>query len=105
MTDNTDTGSLTLADVKAEADATAAELARHEAAETGSGQTARTTGMGDIVIVRQGDKIAPGIIIDVREDGSLDVQTFHGDHAAHYAHKLIKVTAEAGSGDGWYWKD
>ena len=88
----------TLADIKAEADATAAELAKHEAAEAHS-----TPVMGSIVIVRHGGKKAPGIVIDVREDGSLDVQMFKGDHMPHAAHRLQKVGPEPESGDGWYW--
>jgi hypothetical protein len=89
-------GEPTLADVKAEADATRDELAKHEKGEC---QTAPV--MGSTVIVHHKGKAAPAIVVDVREDGSLDVQIFRGDHLPHAAQGLKPVAP--GNSDGWSW--
>ena len=59
--------------------------------------------MGRNVIVRSGGKCAPGIVAEVREDGSIDVQIFRADHMVHAGHSLTEVGPDAESGDGWFW--
>lgn len=59
--------------------------------------------MGRNVIVRQGSTKAPGMIVDVREDGTVDVQIFRADHMIHAAHRLSEIGPDAESGDGWFW--
>ena len=89
----------TLAGVKAEADATAAELARHEEAD----KAPQKPSLGRIVIVRQeGKDNAPGIITAVREDGTVDVQLFRADHMPHVGHRLGE-TDPKDTGAGWFW--
>lgn len=104
MTENTESGTTsgpTLEEIKAEADATRDELARHEAADLGeAGSALFAPIMGSTVIVKHSGKKAPAIVVDVREDGTLDVQIFRGDHMPHSAHAVAKA---ADDGDGWSW--
>lgn len=58
---------------------------------------------GRTVLVRHGEKTHPGMIVDVRDDGSVDVQIFRADHMTHSAHALKEVGPELESGDGWLW--
>jgi hypothetical protein len=92
----------TLAELEAEERATAEELKRHEAVDEAERKAAQKPSMGRMVIVRHGEKKVPAVIVDVREDGSIDVQAFHADHMPHSAHRLQEIDAD-GTGDGWYW--
>jgi hypothetical protein len=95
-----DSLSAQVAALKSEADTTAAELAKHEAAE----KAPQKPSLGRIVIVRQtGRDDAPGIITAVREDGTVDVQLFRADHMTHVDHRLAEVGPDAESGAGWRW--
>jgi hypothetical protein len=94
-------GGPTLEELKAEADATAAELAKHEEEDKADRSSAQKPSMGRIVIVRTAGQDYPGIVIGVRKDGSVDVQLFKGDHMPHARHGLKEKTGQ--SGDGWYW--
>lgn len=69
-----------------------------------SGQAAsKKAVLGDIVLVRlEGYRVSPAIITDVREDDSVDVQVFIGDHAQHLASSLQQASPDDDSSFGWY---
>jgi hypothetical protein len=82
-----------------------AELTKHEAADKMQQTPTRKPSMGRIVIVRHEHHVdAPGIITAVREDGTIDVQVFCGDHLPHVADRLLEIhPPEADSSSGWFW--
>ena len=93
-----DTGP-TLEQIKAEADATAAELARHEAADSATPKPS----LGRIVLVRHGKTVSPGIVTGLHEDGAIEIELFRASHINHAVSYAKEVGPDAESGDGWYW--
>jgi hypothetical protein len=58
--------------------------------------------MGRIVIVRLSGQSYPGIIVQAREDESIDVQIFKADHTLHGASAVKEVDPES-EDSGWFW--
>jgi hypothetical protein len=79
------------------------ELQQHEkeAAEQPTASKGQKPSMGRIVLVRQSGTSYPAIVVNAREDGSIDVQIFKADHTLHGAHAVREVPDEMG--DGWLW--
>jgi hypothetical protein len=81
-------------ETRAEAKADAAEAKAH---------AAQKPSVGRIVIVRHSGQGYPAIIVQVREDESIDVQIFKADHTPHGAHAVKEVDPDTEGGDGWHW--
>lgn len=90
-----------LASLAAAEAATAAELKAHEEADAAERKAAQKPTMGRTVHVRSGKQTHPAIIVEVREDGSVDLQVFKADHMQHAAHRVKEAHPE--TGDGWFW--
>jgi len=76
---------------------------KQEAGQAAS-QPKQLPSMGRIVITRREHHgTAPGIVTAVREDGSIDVQIFTGDHMTHTAESMAEVKADDESAVGWFW--
>lgn len=93
----------TLEQIKAEADATATELARHEAADAAMIKSARAPSLGRIVLVRHGKDVSPGIVTGLHADGAIEIEFFRASHINHAVSYAQEVGPDAESGDGWYW--
>jgi hypothetical protein len=87
-------------------DPTPAELAKIKADEVAAAkkkhEDAQLANMGHIVIVRLGAKLYPGIVLDVNEDDTMQVQYFLPNIGSHTHFSLPEVSADPTSGNGWF---
>jgi hypothetical protein len=85
---------------------TPAELAKIKAEEVAAAKEkhleAQAANMGHIVIVRLGEKLYPGIVLDVNEDDTFQVQYFLANIGSHTHFSLPEVSADPTSGNGWF---
>ncbi|HEX5461888.1 MAG TPA: hypothetical protein VFX20_18130 [Steroidobacteraceae bacterium] len=58
--------------------------------------------MGAPVIVRKGETVTPGIVVEEDAGHGITVQLFRGDHGVHATHHVRRVVAD-GTGDGWFY--
>jgi hypothetical protein len=78
---------------------------RDTAADKPKQTSTQKPSLGRIVIVRHEHHVdAPGIITAVREDGTIDVQVFRGDHFPHVADRIAEIgEPETDKSPGWFW--